>query len=393
MTDLATAPAEMVRCLYPGSATPAGSSGPSRRTLVALPSLDRARMLLPAEPRLAASAMRRSRRLSTRRDRWTTAAVALALRGGAGRVVGERVEVGSGGRTVDDELSDLLGRPVVTSVFLGPPRANRKPVLQLIDPHGALVGVAKVGVTPLAARLALHEADVLRRLAEQPLGVVSAPRLVGTTEFAGFPVVVQSALPVWEQPPGNPSADVVAAMAEIATGAGTTRVPLGALAHREALVERAARLEDGFVRDTVTRVLREQVPDDLEVEVGAWHGDLSVHNLAATRERRVLVWDWERYETGVPVGFDVLHHTFLPLLRSRSDRPAQDLLAAAPRLLEPFGVDAPRADAVTRLYLATLATRFAGDGQARTGTAGGDVVRWLRPLVQDGPDRPRSTDG
>ncbi len=55
-------------------------------------------------------------------------------------------------------LSDELGQELTAGIHLGPPRANRKPVLQLMDPSGATVAFAKVGVNRLTRERVRHEA-------------------------------------------------------------------------------------------------------------------------------------------------------------------------------------------------------------------------------------------
>ena len=74
---------------------------------------------------------------------------------------------------------------------------------------------------------------------------------------------------------------------------------------------------------------------------GAWHGDWAPWNMAST-ERGLLVWDWERFTSGVPLGFDALHYR----LQSRPGAGHRDPLTAAPpprgapALLAPFGISA-----------------------------------------------------
>ena len=51
----------------------------------------------------------------------------------------------------------------------------------------------------------------------------------------------------------------------------------------------------------------------VELTFGAWHGDWTPWNMATTATT-VLVWDWERFGTGVPVGYDALHFDFQRLL-------------------------------------------------------------------------------
>ena len=50
---------------------------------------------------------------------------------------------------------------MVVSLRIGPPRANRKPVLELLSPGGEVLGFAKVGVTGLTRELVRAEAAAL----------------------------------------------------------------------------------------------------------------------------------------------------------------------------------------------------------------------------------------
>ena len=387
----------MMRRLYPGAAVAGAPAEAGReRRFLALPTAERARMFLPAEPRLAALALRNARRPVGRRDRLVTAGASAALRAGAGRALSSRCTVVTAGPSVDDVLADVLGQPVLTGVFLGPPRANRKPVVQVLDLRGRLLAVAKVGVSPLAAELGRAEAQALRVLEGAALRHVVVPRLLAETQWDGLPVVVQSALPVWQQG-GDPDPDAVTGAArEIATCLGVERAAWGASGYRAGLLARVEALPDGPVRDALREILT-RVPDELELEHGAWHGDFSAFNVAQSGAAGLLVWDWERFERRVPVGFDLLHHHFMPLLRrgaAAQPDPAGALLDDAPRLLSPFGTGPESAVAVATAYLAEIATRFTTDRQAAAGGAGGDVARWLLQLLDPRPTPdPRRTRG
>ncbi|MBM6402708.1 hypothetical protein JQN72_00420 [Phycicoccus sp. CSK15P-2] len=390
--DVGTDVISVLGRLYPEpQPVPRGSRGGD---LLALPSLAEARVVLPAAAPLASSALRHSRRTVGRTDRVRTTGMSFGLRLGAGRLVGSRVALTGAGQGIDGALAEVFGHPVVTGMFLGPPRANRKPVLQVLDAAGRVVGFAKVGITPLAAALAAREAETLRILGSADLGVVDPPRLLAELEWDGLPVVVQSALPVWEQGPGLDHELFREAIRDIADTGPRWNGQWRDCAYRGTLRERVAAVEDPELRALAAGVLDSRVPDDLELSTGAWHGDLSAFNAATTAARRVLVWDWERYEQGVPVGFDALHHVFLPMLRERSPRvePAVALLHRAPSLLGPLGVGPSAAAGVATLYLAELAARFSRDQQGRTGTAGGDPRHWMRPLAATAPSS-RSADG
>jgi hypothetical protein len=100
--------------------------------------------------------------------------------------------------------------------------------------------------------------------------------------------------------------------------------------------------------------------------------------MAAARDGRLLVWDWERFGTGVPLGFDALHHFFQRALRRMPPRHAAEAcLAQAPRTLEPFAVSAAPARHTAAHYLITLADRYERDGHRPLGPPS----EWLNPLV------------
>src|SRR5205823_2021204 len=78
---------------------------------------------------------------------------------------------------------------------------------------------------------------------------------------------------------------------------------------------------------------------------GAWHGDWSPWNMASTTGG-LLVWDWERFGSGVPRGFDALHYWLQSEVGPQHRDPlaaATDCLEHAAALLAPFGIDSARA--------------------------------------------------
>jgi hypothetical protein len=120
----------------------------------------------------------------------------------------------------------------------------------------------------------------------------------------------------------------------------------------------------------------------VELTFGAWHGDWSPWNMATTVDA-MLVWDWERFTGGVPVGFDAIHYDLQRLLDRRVEPgPAVDTtLARAERLLAPFGVGPDAAGVTALLYLVDLAARYLEDGQAEAGARLGVLGTWLLPVL------------
>jgi len=121
---------------------------------------------------------------------------------------------------------------------------------------------------------------------------------------------------------------------------------------------------------------------DVELTFGAWHGDWTPWNMATTSSS-LLVWDWERFTTGVPIGFDAIHFDFQRLLvRGLQPERAVDLtLGRADRLLAPFDVEGPAANLTALLYLIDLATRYLEDRQAEAGARLGVLGQWLLPIL------------
>jgi hypothetical protein len=148
---------DVVRSLWPAS------EGPTRRIRV-LPSADQPRLLVPEHPRRAAAALSGALRgRGTRTQRLRTGMLRFGFATGTvGVGPGDWTHVGTG---IEEYLAETLGSPVVVAVHLGPPRANRKPVLAVAREDGSLLGFAKLGVDPLSDHLVTNETAALLELA------------------------------------------------------------------------------------------------------------------------------------------------------------------------------------------------------------------------------------
>ncbi|WP_405087080.1 hypothetical protein [Microbispora sp. NBC_01389] len=269
--------------------------------------------------------------------------------------LGRGLRTGGASGTIETHLSEVLGRRVRVVVHVRPARrANRKPVLEAYDSSG-LVAFVKIGASERARALVRHEGEVLRGLADRALKVVAPPTVLHQGVWRGLEVLALSPLPVTSRrvPPGL----LASAVREIAalgprTGTGTA----------------GPRHQDGPPGD----------PHADRDRTAAWHGDFTAWNTAAGPDGRLLVWDWERFAVGVPVGFDALHHFFHRALR-RMPPPvaARACLAQAGRILEPFGADAAGARRTAAHYLITLAERHRRDGHEPLGSP----ATWLNPAI------------
>ncbi len=98
----------------------------------------------------------------------------------------------------------------------------------------------------------------------------------------------------------------------------------------------------------------------------------------------LLVWDWERFTLGVPLGFDALHYEL-----QRRIQVDPDAAGAVERTVTPrAGAARPvrragrtAAELTALLYLVDLATRYLADRQAEAGARLGVLGTWLLPVL------------
>lgn len=378
---------EVCGLLWPG-----GDSAVTRE-LIVLPRRSRPRLLVPSERRPAATALRSYGEPGSRAARWGSRGLALLTRyGGSRMLLRDRVVVEAApGGGIEAYLAEQLGREVRIGLYLSAPRANRKPVLQLLSPGGELLGVAKLGAGAVPARLVVGEHRALQTVAaHRPEGVV-APEVFSFGHWHGMPVLLLGPLPVSERRVGLTPGQLNRAIARVAEIGGIDRGPLAAGGYSEQLARKLGQLPAGDERALLERSLADLLERyaAASLRLGSWHGDWTPWNMASTRHG-LLLWDWERFAGGVPVGFDALHHRLQSAMVPGRDVPgeaARQLWRDAGVTLGPFvsGIDEARATAL--LYLIELAARQLGDGQAAAGARLGAVGEWLLPAIAEGVQR------
>jgi len=396
--------------LWPPPATASLSRGPRvlrgrpargrERDFVVLPSARRPRLLVPAGRRASAAAVRRYGEPGSFAAWAGSRALALALAAGGATVgLGGRLrvsadpgtgtaEAGAGtaeAGTIEAYLRSVLGYEVLVSTHLGAARANRKPVLQLLTPRGQTAGFAKISVNPLTRDLIRAERAALDTLAAGNLRALTAPRVLHHGQWRGREVLIMNALPVWRRRQGLRPGQLTAAMTELTAVGGRRRGPLAGSGYLDRLRSRLAGAPAGPDRDALGDALDVLAAAGPELSFGAWHGDWTGWNMASTAAG-LLVWDWERFAPGVPVGFDPLHYQLQSDVVRRRRPPAQaarGCVRDAAACLAPFGVPAGQARLVAVLYLAELSARYLADRQAEAGARLGRPGTWLIPAIEE----------
>ncbi len=371
-----------------GTAAALAAAAPLHSEFIVLPRPGRPRLLVPPAARPAAAAVRRYGEPGSRTTRLATRALSLALASGLGQIALRGrvlVHAPAGADTIESYLREVLGRDLRVSMHLGAPRANRKPVLQLLTAQGAPAGFAKIGISPLTRELVRAEHDALARLGHARLAGLTIPGVLHHGQWRGLDVLVLSALPVWLRRRQIRWPRLAAAMSEVAGVDGLRRAPLAAASYWRRLRGRLAAAGAGADRGALAGALdavAARAGGSL-LAFGAWHGDWTPWNMANTRQG-LLVWDWERFTRDVPVGFDALHYwlqTEVGPARGEPAAAAAGCIDRAPELLAPFGADPAQARLTAILYLADLATRYLTDRQDKAGARLGRAGSWLIPAI------------
>jgi hypothetical protein len=363
--------------------------GSGQTEFLLVPNQNRPVLLVPRRPRrAAAAALRHYKASAVGRRRLVFRGLAAAAQLGLADVLPHRITVGPTGDGPEADvvayLRKILDRDLVVSLRVGPARANRKPVLELLSPSGEMLGFAKVGITSLTRELVQAEAAALEVLGAAGLTRLEVPTLLHHGQWREHEVLVQT--PLSGSGRAVSPAMLTSAMAELATAGGVTIQPVGQSGYWRGL---RSRLEACAGREPAAALL--QVMDDLQATAdatslafGSWHGDWTPWNMASSGDQ-LLVWDWERFESGVPIGYDALHYQLQGAVERNGAGGARSATEAAlftaPMTLGPLGVKPGFAVFAAALYLIEIATRYTCDGAAEAGARLGDVSTWLLPAL------------
>ena len=306
------------------------AGGATTVAFAVVPSLERARFLLPLANRrvaLAATlAYNRLRSPRTRLQRLAVGAVAALRPDGPPGMPVLRVVAPHGVDPAEvlltEHLSGLLGGPLHAAIGIRPPDPHHKPTLQLFDDTGRPRGYAKIGWNDATRAMTRAEATALHRLAgtdaaDHPV----VPGVLATTDWAGRAVTVVRPMPRTVRGVPGAAAPLTGAMLAVARrgGSAADERPLAGSAFLAGLADRARRA-GGRIEGHVAALAARH--GETAVEFGDWHGDWVPWNLGR-QGGRLFAWDWENSGSDVPVGFDLAHQAFQTALSLHGRSAAQ----------------------------------------------------------------------
>ncbi|HEY6740081.1 MAG TPA: hypothetical protein VI076_14660 [Actinopolymorphaceae bacterium] len=348
------------------------SGGRLVREFLVLPSARSPRLVVPAETSGAGrEALRRSSQDLTTARRLARAVLSVGFPV-VRRTFPDRLRVTTPADTrrdsvdaLDTHLSELLGHEVLVSFGVGSPRANRKPVLQVHRADGETVGFAKLGTTPVTRELVRGEAAALAAYwsVDPPAVRLEVPRVLHAGTWRDVELLLLSPLRPRSRRPERRTDVPVDAMHELATRWGTTRRALAETPFWKAIREIPAL-------EPVASAVEARYGHTV-LPFGAWHGDWTPWNMSWDGDR-VLLWDFERFATGVPLGLDAAHHRFQTALRRHGESGAAALVTGA-----------ADDDPTTLVYLCELGRRWVLASTPPEGEPLRRRTAWLLSLLAD----------
>jgi hypothetical protein len=246
-------------------------------------------------------------------------------------------------------------------------------VLQVFDAKGRSLAFVKVGDTATASAHVTREAENLALLSAKDFSTLELPGVISFASWRSMTVLVMSALNTVPAARGPRFARLrERALLELNEAFPYKDSPLsqtpfwmGLRRHYVQLTDDTVRFRFGECLDRLETAFRDQI-----LSVGAWHGDFTPWNMAR-HGRRLQLWDWERFEEGVPAGLDQLHYPLNLHLRGAGTTLAailDGLELGAPGFRIPHRLTR-RTHAVLGAYLAAISLRYLLGAQGEGGEA------------------------
>lgn len=338
--------------------------GPAGDWLI-LPAMSRPWLLLPAWSPTAARALLRDDH-GQRSPRMIQALAVLQRQRMLARLPLARLRVRTpeDADSIETELTRIFGTESELVVRLGRRRWNRSVILRPLDYEGNTRGFVKAASGRIGVTALRKERENLRRVADLAPRLVEWPEVLHHGPWRDQELLALSPL-LGDEDAGRRARAPSAAMRAFALAADEGPQPLASTGLSHRLAAGAHRLSESAQRGqlmtgidvTLSRLGQVKVP------VGCWHGDWVPWNMTS-HGGRVLLWDWEHFDDGVPVGFDGIHYRAQQLRMFKgTDRRVEDrwIREASEWLLNTFQMSATQIRTVLLTYLLEINLRYLRD--------------------------------
>ena len=286
----------------------------------ALPSRDRARVLIPLDaPSAAAAAGMKIYNAQRPVARLGKAVLTGALQSGlAQRVLDSSVQLYTG--ELDKRLASVLGGKVSLSIALGSGAERRRVVIQATRPDGTVAAYVKAGTGEVAIDALRHEESVLQSLRGATFASALVPEVLGAFDFGEARVLIQSAPPnECSVSTGSLSSLHAGFLADLHHHSRTLPLELS-IPHR--MAEDLGSAGYPYYAHQVDWATRELSSAGIAVPGGLAHADFAPWNLLRTGNR-LFVFDWEFARDGIPPAYDLFHFAIASAVELHGHQPGR----------------------------------------------------------------------
>jgi hypothetical protein len=322
-------------------------------TFAVVPAKRRPRFLIPLGPRGAAAASLKIYNPQKPLARLTKHLLGIGLRTGlaqrflpTNRTCSTRDPLppdGLASRSLQEHLSDVLGEKSLSmAVSFGIPGPLRKPVLQLMNSRGKILGYAKVGWNEHTIELVRREEGVLARLRGVRFSTATIPRVVHAGWWDGRYILVEDAPAGLTKPSGHElSHRHLEFLRELRTvnpkqSRSVENGPANELTRRiAALRARGLHYYPHLLEQALARCVERLV--DVPISFGFKHGDFTPWNIL-DESGKLFILDWEYAEESALPGWDLFHFIVQTSVLVRGLDPRRCLQAVRRQCTAPGGL-------------------------------------------------------
>jgi len=204
--------------------------------------------------------------------------------------------------------AEFENEEVVFAVSLGTPGAHRKPVIQIMNRRGKILGYAKIATNEKTKQLVENEADTLQMLAQLKTSSFMFPRLIYSGQWNKRAVCIQSSPDGKSKPtPGEMVSAYMEILKELAK-VNAQNLTLDASEYWKEVLNRCEQIQNPYYAHVI-----EQGLFKIKKWVGGKniyfhfrHGDFAPWNMKQIG-RKIFVFDWEYATPEAPAGWDLFH--------------------------------------------------------------------------------------
>jgi hypothetical protein len=197
---------------------------------------------------------------------------------------------------------------VVFAVSLGTPGVHRKPVIQIMNRRGTILGYAKIAGNETTGHLIENEANTLRLLARLNPSSFIFPRLMYNGQWNNSTICIQSSPDGKNKPaPGEMMPAYMAVLKELAK-VNSQHLSLDASTYWKEILRRSERIQNPYYAHVVEQGLL-KIKEWLGTEKIYFHfrhGDFAPWNMKQINQK-IFVFDWEYASPEAPAGWDLFH--------------------------------------------------------------------------------------